>query len=128
TLNPLPESTVELSSTNPDADVVITWNEANSGLNSDVLYKWNAFEEGSAKSDLLLSLQSDNGGKDNQLTISQGELDEALTDLGLAVGETITLNWFISATNGDITKETNVSTVTIKRFVNEIASFDLESP
>ncbi|WP_343030476.1 SusE domain-containing protein, partial [Fulvivirga aurantia] len=119
---------MELSSTNPDADVVITWNEANSGLNSDVLYKWNAFEEGSAKSDLLLSLQSDNGGKDNQLTISQGELDEALTDLGLAVGETITLNWFISATNGDITKETNVSTVTIKRFVNEIASFDLESP
>jgi len=128
TLNPLSESTIELSSVNPKAELVITWNEAKSGLNSDVIYTWNAFEEGTSSSEVLLSLQSDNSGSDNQLTLTQEALDAALEDLGLGTGESITLNWFVIATNGDVTKESETSTVTISRFVDEIATFDLLSP
>ncbi|MEP2772944.1 MAG: SusE domain-containing protein [Fulvivirga sp.] len=128
TLNPLSESTIELSSVNPEAELVITWNEAKSGLNSDVIYTWNAFEEGTSSSEVLISMESDNGGSDNQLTLTQEALDATLESLGLGTGESITLNWFVIATNGDVTKESETSTVTISRFVDEIALFDLLSP
>lgn len=128
TINPLPESTVALSSVNPEEEIIISWNAANSGLNSEVSYTWQAYEQGSDPSNLALSIASDNNGTATTLTLTQQALDEALEGLGLDTAESITINWFVTATNGDITKQTNTSTVTIRRFINEIAPFDLVSP
>src|SRR5690606_28911459 len=56
------------------------------------------------------------------------QLDLALTGMGLAVGDEVTLNWTVIATNGDVTKVADPALITFKRFVNAIAPFTLKSP
>lgn len=119
---------VELNSVDPDGEIVIQWNESKSGLNSDIMYSWIAYEAGESLADALLNLPSDNDGAANQLTVTNAELDVALADLGLEPGESISLEWTVLATNGDITKVASPSTVTITRFVDVIAPFNLLSP
>ncbi len=126
-LNPV-DGIVELNSVDTLGPVIVSWAAAESGLESTVNYTWYAYDIGGSISDALLALPSDNDGTATQITFTNIQLDDVLQDLGLDIGEQITLNWTVSATNGDVLKFVEPSTVTLKRFEDAIAPFNLSSP
>ncbi len=119
---------VELRSIFPEKEVNIQWSEAESGLDSEVLYTWVAFDQNSSAESPLITLASNNEGMANELTLTFEALDTTLEELGIAIGETVTLNWTVTADNGDVVKVANPNTITITRFKEEIAPFSLGSP
>lgn len=127
-LNPVSGARIELNSLAPDEEVVIGWNEARSGFNSTVKYTWLVAKVDGDFNSPLLSVPSDNDGTATNVSLTNGELDQVLVDLGLAVGQEIDLKWTVSATNGDLTKMASPNTITIKRFVGEIAPFGSQTP
>ncbi|TRX59544.1 SusF/SusE family outer membrane protein [Fulvivirga sp. M361] len=127
-LNPIEGSTVNLSSINRDGEIVVEWGEARSGLNSDVIYTWMLDEADGDFSDPILSFKSDQEGLSNSITFTNQALDDLLIDLGLSIGEQLEGQWTVSATNGDITTVADPAVITIRRFINEIAPFNLATP
>ncbi len=117
--------TVELRSIYPENEVTIQWSDAESGLDSEVLYTWVAYDDNSSVETPLVTLPSNNEGKENDLTVTFEALDNVLEGLGLSTGETTTLNWTVLADNGDVVKIANPNTITLTRFKDEIAPFNL---
>ncbi|PTB97676.1 hypothetical protein C9994_01865 [Marivirga lumbricoides] len=119
--------TIELRSVYPENELTIEWSVAESGLDSEVLYTWIAFDESSSAEEPLLALPSNNDGKETALTVTFEALDDLLEGLGLSPGETVTLNWTVTADNGDVIKVATPNTITLTRFKDEIAPFGLIS-
>jgi len=95
---------------NSDAEVVIEW-EISENAES---YTWVANAAGEGFDDPLLSLASDNGGSDNRLTLSAGDIFTILTGFGFEAGEEAELEWTVIASVGDNTLQAeNVWSVTI---------------
>lgn len=120
--------TVELRSIYPENELTIEWSEAASGLDSEVLYTWVAYDENSSTENPLVAIPSNNEGKENALTVTFQALDSTLEELGIGEGETITLNWTVTADNGDVIKVATPNTITLTRFKDEIAPFGLGTP
>ncbi|MEQ8924348.1 MAG: SusE domain-containing protein [Fulvivirga sp.] len=127
TLNSIDE-TVALSSIEPEAEVTVSWSEAASGLESDVIYTWMAFNGAVDIANPALAIPSDNDGLANEITFTHQQLEDALDGLGVATGAESTITWTVTAFNGDILKVAESSTVTIRRMVDEIAPFSLSTP
>ncbi|MBK6267276.1 SusE domain-containing protein [Marivirga sp. S37H4] len=119
--------TVELRSIYPENELIIEWSEAESGLESEVLYTWLAYDDNSSVEEPLVAIPSNNEGRENSLTVTFEALDNTLEGLGLATGETVTLNWTVLADNGDIVKVADPNAITLTRFKDEIAPFGLIS-
>lgn len=107
-------------------EAVIEWNEAES--NGDVEYVWHADAPGSDFTDPLVSIPSDNGGQDTTLTVTFQALDQTLADLGVEEGESIDLEWTVTASAGDSTRfADDVFAITLSRDLNVSTELD-ESP
>lgn len=119
---------VILNSVDTAAEVIISWNPAESGLESLVSYTWYAYEQGENIADALLVLPSDNDGTATTITFTNIALDNILAEAGLEPGDELSLNWTVSATNGDVLKFAEPSVVTLRRFEDAIAPFSLLSP
>lgn len=124
----LSEDSLILRSIYPNEQIQVSWEEAESGLNSAVNYTWLAFDEASSAESPLLSISSDEEGSANTITFTADELDETLESLGISLGEFKELTWTVSATNGDVTTMAEPSTIVVKRFEEEIAPFSLINP
>lgn len=79
------------------SEAVIEWSEAVSS--GDVTYVWHADVPGSDFSDPLVSIPSDDNGQATSLTLTFAALDQALADLGVAEGESIDLEWTVTASD-----------------------------
>ena len=97
-LNPPDGTSLELTGDGSD-EAVIEWSEAES--NTNVSYNWHADTQGSDFSDPLVTLPSDNGGLDTTLTLTFAAIDATLAGLGVEEGESITLDWTVTAMAGD---------------------------
>ena len=82
------------------AEAVITWEEATS--NTDVTYTWHVDATGGDFSDPLVSLSSDNAGSATMLTLPFSTLDATLASLGVGEGESITVDWTVTAMGADV--------------------------
>lgn len=79
------------------SEAVIEWEAAASSGN--VTYVWHADVPGSDFSDPLVSIPSDNGGQATTLTLTFAALDQALAGLGVGEGESIDLEWTVTASD-----------------------------
>jgi len=128
TLVPISGSKIELNSVAPEEEIEITWNEARSGLGSEVTYTWMLDAASGDFSSPIVSVSSDADGTAEMITFTNEELDEILEDEGLSTGEEFSAKWTVSATNGEVTQVAEAATLTIKRFENAIAPFNLVAP
>lgn len=128
TLTPVPGARINLNSVDRQGQLVIRWSQARSGFDSPVKYTWMLDAGGGDFSDPLISSLSDNDGAETMITFTNEELDNFLADRGLAFGEELEAVWTVSATNGDITQVADSAVITLKRFVDAIAPFDLIAP
>jgi hypothetical protein len=89
---PANNARVEVAKNN-NTPIVITW----SASNKVGAYRWKATVPAGNFSTPLLNLASDNGGKDNKLTLTSGAVDAILKANGLKVRDSITLKWTVFA-------------------------------
>ena len=95
-----PDDGTSLSLTGDGSDeVTIEWEEAES--NVGVTYAWHADTPGSDFSDPAVTIPSNNNGAATSLTLTFGALDQALADLGVDQGDSITLDWTVTAMAND---------------------------
>jgi len=86
---------------NNDTEVVIEW-EVSENAES---YTWVANAAGAGFEDPLLSLASDNGGSDNTLTLTSGDIHAVLLGFGFQNGDEVDLEWTVIASAGDNTMQ-----------------------
>ena len=82
------------------SEAVIEWEEATS--NTDVTYTWHVDATGGDFSDPLVSLPSDNSGEATTLTLPFSALDATLESLDVGEGESITVDWTVTAMGADV--------------------------
>lgn len=105
---------------NNNSEIDITWEtSANAGT-----YKWFAGLPGQS---FLLAFASNNSGTDTELTLTEGAIDALLASLGLAAGDSVTLDWTVYAYQGtDSLQAGEIWSVTLKR--GGLGTFSLLSP
>lgn len=119
-----------LNSGTPDRQIVLTWTEATPGVSKAPTYRVLFFNaEGESTEVELASFNSDNEGKNNQLTLTFAQIDEALDAAGFASGSEVKLQWQVVASNGDVEVASAKNNVTFIRFAsNGIKDFSLLMP
>lgn len=98
-LGPADGTTLELTG-DGSTEAVITWEEATSNID-DVTYTWVADAVDGDFSDPLLSIPADMEGAETSLTLPFSAIDQALAGLGVAEGESVTVDWTVIAQAGD---------------------------
>lgn len=98
-LSPADGTTLELTGDGTD-EAVITWEEATSNID-DVTYTWVADAVDGDFSDPLLSIPADMDGTETSLTLPFSAIDQAVADLGVNEGESVTVDWTVIARAGD---------------------------
>lgn len=119
-----------LNSGTPNKEIVLTWNEATPGVSKEPTYKVLFFNaEGESTAVELATFPSDDAGKQNQLTVTFAQIDEALSSAGFAAGSEAMLQWQVIATNGDVEVASAKNNITFVRFAsNGIKEFSLLAP
>lgn len=95
--SPENNDTLVINIGNLDEQVVITWNEAKSGLSSPISYKFLLDDVEGDFSEPLAEIIADNNGKDNTLTLTHGAIKALLEQLG--VTDKVTVKWTVQADN-----------------------------
>lgn len=96
---------IELDEDTPNETLTILWQTAQLGkAGVPVTYKWIAVNTGESFDTPLLELASDNNGTEPKLTLTQKQLNDALTAKGIARAQTIDLDWTVVATAGNFSK------------------------
>ncbi len=113
----------------PNQTVDITWNPAKPGLSTLPTYNWVAVKKGTTFESPLVSIPSNNNGKDAKLTLTYKKIDDALKAKGVADGAKIDLVWAVMANNGS-TKimSQNTFNLSITRFSDGATPFILLAP
>jgi hypothetical protein len=95
--------------TNVMTDVVdITWESTSAG-SAPVSYTFKTDTVGGGTfSNPFIDVPSNNGGADNQLTFTFGQVNALLTSFGVPEGDSISFIWTVFASAGGITKEANM--------------------
>lgn len=107
---------------------VISWRSSSAGT-LPVSYQWLAIGPGGNFSAPAVTLASDNSGKDTTLTVTLGALDNLLASLGVNQGDSIKLQWTVSATADTQTILANQSWyITLKRADRDLGSISNVSP
>lgn len=109
-------STIKLDANNPMANITIDWDSTFTGFGDEVLYTWYADEQGGDFTDPLLEFTSDNNGLDHDLTVTNQALEDALASLGVAEGQSVTIDWKVVAAGAGLELSSDVFTVTVRRF------------
>lgn len=103
-------------------EIEIVWESSTAGT-MPVSYQWVLDTLGGDFSMPLVMLPSNSFGVDTALTVTLAEADELLADLGLAPGDSITLQWAVMASADTQSRlSSNFFTVTLKRFKEDPAS------
>jgi starch-binding outer membrane protein SusE/F len=126
-----PASAINLSlnPATPNDPVVITWTAAKPGVNIAPTYKWVVALKTGNIDQPILSLPSDNAGKDTKLTLTTGAIDQALAGLNVGPNATAELIWSVVADNGSVkVRATEVRSITIKRNSDGVTPFLLLGP
>ncbi|WP_308991149.1 SusF/SusE family outer membrane protein [Mariniflexile litorale] len=117
-----------LNSGTPENTIELNWNKAIPGVSKTPTYKVLFFKAG-LETPEFVSFPSNNDGKDNMLTITFANIDEALSAAGYEAGETAELQWQVVATNGDVEVSTSKNNIEFVRFsTNGIKNFNLLLP
>jgi formylmethanofuran dehydrogenase subunit D len=89
-------------------EVNITWESTTLG-GDPVSYTFKTDTVGGGTfSDPFIDVPSNNGGVDNQLTFTFGQINALLSSYGVAEGDSISFIWTVFASAGGITKEANM--------------------
>lgn len=92
--------------------VNITWEAATSQAAAPIRYRWLADPAGNF-SNPALSFVSNGNGANNQLTLTTGAIDTLLAANGIAIGDSLTLQWTVEARSGVSTRLAS-STFTVR--------------
>lgn len=92
--------------------VNITWEAATSQAAAPLRYRWLADPAGNF-SNPALSFVSNGNGANNQLTLTTGAIDTLLAANGIAIGDSLTLQWTVEARSGVSTRLAS-STFTVR--------------
>ncbi len=115
-LSPADGTSLSLSGDGTD-EAEITWEEAES--TGEVEYTWHADLPESDFSDPLVSILSDNNGEDPSLTLTFEAIDQTLAGLDVEEGESIDLEWTVTAQSGSTVKfAEEIFDITISRDLN----------
>jgi starch-binding outer membrane protein SusE/F len=118
-----------LNPATPTEQVVVSWTAAKPGVNTAPVYKWVAALKTGNIDQPLISVPSDNGGKDTKLTLTMQALDQALQTAGIAANATAELIWSVVADNASVKqKATETRSITIKRNTDGLTPFLLLGP
>ncbi|KYP13600.1 SusE domain-containing protein, partial [Flavihumibacter sp. CACIAM 22H1] len=128
-LTPASGAKLSLNAATPDEQVVITWSAARPGLTTAPVYTWVAALRTGSVDAPLLEIPSDNQGKDNRLTLSFKQLDDALKAKGVEDAGTVELIWTVRAENGDTEVRANeINRIDITRFGDGVSPFAIYGP
>jgi starch-binding outer membrane protein SusE/F len=128
-LTPAAATNLVLNPATPNEQVVISWTAAKPGVNVAPTYKWVAAPKTGNIDQPVVSIASDNGGKDTKLTLTTQAIDQALQGVGIAPNATADLIWTIVADNGSVkVKASEVRGITIKRNSDGVTPFVLLGP
>jgi len=128
-VSPQNNSQIVLNVANPTAEISIKWNAATIGVQKPVTYKFLLDKKGNAFANPIFTKESANSGKDPSVSLTNQELDNALSAAGFTNAQEAELIWTVQGTNGDITKNANTYMLTIKRFGNlGVTNFELLTP
>ncbi len=83
-----------------DNQVTISWQETKATGDRAVTYEWIADNADGNFSTPLLAIPSGNEGLDTEVTLTLGQIDAALAEIGVEVGTALDLKWTIRATAG----------------------------
>jgi hypothetical protein len=97
-LSPASGTTITVSGTSAQT-AVVTWN-ATTAAGQTVTYEWLANLPGAGFANPLAALPSDNSGLDTTLTLPYPAIDNLLAGLGIAKGDSVTLDWTVRASAG----------------------------
>lgn len=126
---PANAASLALNPATPDEPVVISWTAAKPGVHTAPAYKWIAALKTGNIEQPLISVPSDNSGKDTKLSLTMQTLDQALQTAGVAANGTVELIWTIEATNNSVKqKATEIRSITIKRNTDGLTPFLLLGP
>lgn len=92
--------------------VNMTWEAATSQAAAPLRYRWLADPAGNF-SNPALSFASNGNGANNQLTLTTGAIDTLLAANGIAIGDSLTLQWTVEARSGVSTRLAS-STFTVR--------------
>jgi 2',3'-cyclic-nucleotide 2'-phosphodiesterase (5'-nucleotidase family) len=79
--------------------VVITWQPATTGAAAVTRYSWLADPAGNFAS-AAIRLTADSAGAGARLSLTAGALDALLANAGVAIGDSLSLEWTVEAQNG----------------------------
>ncbi|ULQ55285.1 SusE domain-containing protein [Flavihumibacter rivuli] len=128
-LTPASGAKLALNSATPNEKVTITWSAARPGLNTAPTYTWIAALRTGSIEQPILSIPSDNEGKDTKLTLTYKQIDDALKSKGVADAATADLQWTVIANNGDVEVRANeVNFIDITRFGDGVSPFAIYGP
>lgn len=94
--SPPDQTRLEVEAGDP-TPVVIDWESTTTTPAATPNYVWLLDLIGGTFTNPELSLVSDNGGADSQLSLTSGALDVQLSNLGVAVGDSIDRSWTVEA-------------------------------
>lgn len=129
-VGPTNNTEVVLNAATPDEKLVMTWNAAKPGVNAAVKYTWIAAPKTGSLDNPAVSIPSDNGGANPQLTLTQKQLDDALKAAGIAAGARADLQWAVNAENAQNgkTRSTNAFGISVVRFGDGVTPFAIYGP
>lgn len=119
-----------LNAATPNEKVTITWTASVPGLSTTPTYKWiAALKTGGDLKSPALEIPSDNAGVATTLTLTQKQIDDALSAKGIAAGAVTDFIWSVVANNGDVSiQSTDVFNISITRMKDGASPFVLLGP
>jgi starch-binding outer membrane protein SusE/F len=127
---PVSGTTLQLNSAIPNTTIEVEWAPSTPGLHTAPTYKWIAALKATGNLDNpIISISSNNSGKDPKLTLTYKQLDDALKGAGVADGAKADLIWGIEADNGSTKiKSQNSFNISVTRFKDGASPFFLLGP
>lgn len=127
---PTSNTVLALNAATPNAPVNISWTAAAPGLSTTPTYKWVVAVKGTGNLDApSISIPSNVSGTATSLTLTQKQIDEALSLIGIPGGNTTELIWSVVADNGTTKRRSqDVFNITITRMKDGTSPFVLLGP
>jgi hypothetical protein len=127
---PASGTTLQLNAAIPNTPISIEWAPSTPGLNTPPTYKWIAALKATGNlENPIISIPSNNNGKDPKLTLTYKQLDDALKSAGIAEGAKTDLIWGAEADNGSTKiKSQNSFNISLTRFKDGATPFLILGP
>ena len=126
-ISPVSSASFALNSGTPDNTIQFNWTEATPGVAKKPTYTLSLFLVDNESA--FKSFPSDNEGNSTTLALPFSNIDQAIADAGFSIGEEASIQWQVTATNGDVEVKTGKTNIAITRFSDDgIMAFNLLTP